>query len=161
MKSIPLTQGKFALVDDEDYEWLSRHRWYAKRSFWSGSFYAARATEHDEHGKQKTIFMHREILGLKYGDKRRGDHKEVIETLNNQRSNLRIATFAQNNYNSRCKPNRLGLRGIQTMSSGRFRAKMRIAGKMTHLGTRDTREEAHQLYCEAVAKHHGEFARTT
>lgn len=40
MKKIPLTQGKFALVDDTDFDWLMRWKWQAK---WGrGTFYAKR-----------------------------------------------------------------------------------------------------------------------
>jgi hypothetical protein len=43
----------------------------------------------------KMISLHREILGLKHGDKRRGDHING-DTFDNHRSNLRICTVQQN-----------------------------------------------------------------
>ena len=58
MKRIPSTRGKFALVDDEDYEWLMQWKWYAQRG--GSTFYAARTVCND--GPRHLIYMHRIIV---------------------------------------------------------------------------------------------------
>ena len=58
MKAIPLSRGKEALVDDADYEVLSQHKWYFHRSG-----YAVRNEKADD-GKNYSLFMHRQIMGL-------------------------------------------------------------------------------------------------
>lgn len=55
MKKIPLTQGKFALVDDSDYEWLNQWKWHFHNGYAVMS--GPRGTEKREH-----ILMHREIM---------------------------------------------------------------------------------------------------
>ena len=87
MKQIKLTQNKVALVDDADHDWLSQWKWYAVKDY-SGDFYATRNSSWKA-GKQHTIRMHRQILGLERGDKRISDHINH-STLDNCRSNLRI-----------------------------------------------------------------------
>lgn len=95
MKLIKLTQGKFAKVDDVDFNWLNQWSWQAHTR--CGIFYARRAIH--KNGKTTTIIMHRLILGLTdpkiYGEHRNGDG------LNNQRHNLRTATSSQNQMNNR------------------------------------------------------------
>jgi len=70
MKEIPLTQGKVALVDDEDFERLSRHKWHAAKDnhtwYAQGRFFI-------EPGVVRSLKTHRELLGLKEGDGREGD----------------------------------------------------------------------------------------
>ena len=65
-KTIPLTQGLVAIVDDKDYELLGQYKWYAHKN--TGVYYAQRRA-----GK-RMVSMHREILGLQYGDKQIVDH---------------------------------------------------------------------------------------
>lgn len=91
MKLIPLTQGKFALVDDEYYEYLHQWKWCAHRQ--KHTFYAVRNIV--SNGKKKTHAMHRELLnsGILYIDHKDGNG------LNNQRDNLRIASRGQNAMN--------------------------------------------------------------
>lgn len=89
MREIPLTQGKVALVDDEDYERLTRHKWYAVRA--PHTFYACRNLPSPQKGP---VGMHRAVLGLppRVGpDGILADHWDG-DGLNNQRSNLRQAT---------------------------------------------------------------------
>jgi len=57
MKKIPLTKGKFALIDDDDYEYINRHKWFY---LGAGTDYAARS-ENDA-GKKIIVFMHRVII---------------------------------------------------------------------------------------------------
>jgi len=99
MKKIPLTQGKLALVDDADYKWLNQWKWkvincnytcYAARTIYLGG---GRKNQ-----KSGTIQMHRLILNAPINME--GDHKDG-NGLNNQRSNLRLATSGQNSQNSR------------------------------------------------------------
>lgn len=89
MKKIKLTQGKYALVDDEDYTYLSMFKWYASKS--GQTFYARRHKV--VNGKKLTIRMHNEILGFQEG-------KEIDHInrngLNNQRKNLRFVTHQEN-----------------------------------------------------------------
>jgi len=59
MKEIPLGNGQNAQVDDEDYEWLSRYRWYAYYDQKSGQTYAATDTP-----TGRRVLMHNVIMGL-------------------------------------------------------------------------------------------------
>ena len=59
MKEIPLGNGLTAKVDDEDYEWLSRYKWYAYYDPQRAMTYAA----HDRPDGRR-VFMHDVIMGL-------------------------------------------------------------------------------------------------
>jgi len=97
MKQIPLTQGQVALVDNTDYDWLNQWKWCAQRT--RGVFYAVRNSPR-KNGKKHQIFMHREILGLRYKDGQEGDHRNH-NTLDNQRENLRVCIHSQNIMNQK------------------------------------------------------------
>jgi len=154
MREIPLTRGYVTLVDDDDYEWLSQWKWYAAND--RTNVYVQRA-ERLDNGKQRTIRMHRLILGVGKGIV--VDHIDR-DGLNNQRSNLRIATPQQNTWNRRkFRSNTSGFRGVAWDSSNqKWKAKININGKPTHLGLFDTPEEAAWMYDHAARIHYGEFA---
>jgi hypothetical protein len=103
VKKIKLTRGQVALVDDEDYADLSQFKWRATWQHSMQSFYAVRDIRLPN-GKWTKERMHRRIMGLQYGDKRQSDHKNG-NTLDNQRSNLRIATNFQNARNRKIPSN--------------------------------------------------------
>lgn len=97
--AIPLTQGLFALVDGKNFEWLNQCKWFAVKV--RNNFYAARQSKwlgKEKRFEHSMIFMHREILGLKYNDNRQSDHKNH-SGLDNREFNLRIVTVAQNQQN--------------------------------------------------------------
>ena len=91
-RKMSLTKGQFALVDCEDFEWLSTWKW-SSFSTKGGVFYACRGTTRN--GVHKTLFMHREIMGLKAGDGLEIDHINR-NPLDNRRANLRLATRKEN-----------------------------------------------------------------
>lgn len=88
MRKIRLTQGQFALVDDEDYEWLSRWNWFAQLSPDAG-YYTAERAETLPNGKRRKVRMSRLILGLDHGDPRHAKHVRN-DYLDNRRSELSI-----------------------------------------------------------------------
>lgn len=155
MKEITLTQGKVALVDDGDYEWLSRWKWYAWWNPKTRSFYAVR-TDHPYR-----IYMHRAILGLTKGDGLKGDHVEPSRTLDNRRENLRIATTSQNGMNSRRGiGNSSGYKGVSfDRSRNQWMACIKVNYKNIFLGRFGSPELAYMAYCTASKKIHGEFGR--
>jgi len=114
MKVLLLTRGFSALVDDDDYEWLSKWKWSTTIMRTSGP-YAIRGTRSG--GINKNYLMHREILINKYGRKKFNkrmlcDHIDG-NGLNNCKSNLRIATKTQNNgYRGKSKNNTSGYIGV-------------------------------------------------
>ena len=155
MKEIPLTQGKVALVDDDDFEWLSQFKWYAVK--FGRTFYAVRQAPR-VNGKQRTIWMHREVLGLKPGDPR-VDHRDG-DGLNNQRMNLREATHRQNMMNSRGRSGSSRFKGVDwDKRAKKWRARISVNGKKKHLGYFIDEEEAARAYDEKAKKIFGEFAR--
>jgi hypothetical protein len=87
-REIPLTQGQVTLVDASDFDWLSRWKWHAYFDPKTRTFVAKRKER--VNGKWRSVFMHKEILGLKHGDKRRAWHMKNGATLDNRRSNLYI-----------------------------------------------------------------------
>jgi hypothetical protein len=156
MKRIPLTKGQFALVDDDDYEWIIQWKWCAYSSPTSGGCYYAGRRGKMSDGHRHSILMHREILGLKFGDRILGDHWNG-DTLDNQRLNLRRSNHSQNASNSRLRvTNTSGFKGVSRFRKV-WQAHIWINRKQIRLGLFDTAEAA---YCEAAEKHHGEFGRT-
>ena len=154
MKTIPLTQGQVATVDDEDYEALMQHSWCVLRH--KRAWYAKRGSR--SNGKQRTIYMHQDILGV---FDQEIDHKDN-NGLNNCRSNIRVCTSSQNKQNRR----------RQLITSSRFKgvywakrnckwvARIRTDGVQRHLGTFSNEVEAAQAYAKAAKFYFGEYAKT-
>ena len=157
MKQIELTQGQYALVDDKDYEWLNQYKWYACKER-PGNFYAVRNSS-GANGKRHTIKMHRQLLGLEYGDKREGDHWDH-NTLNNCRNNIRICTHKQNGMNR--KPDRntsSRYRGVSWNTwAKKWVAQTTIDGERTHLGYYNDEEIAALAFDLVARKAYGKFA---
>ncbi|MDR5802169.1 HNH endonuclease [Caballeronia sp. LZ001] len=152
MKEIRLTKGAIALVDDEDYERIAKHRWCMSCG------YALRGTTVAGHTVQR--LMHREILRLPSDDKRLIDHRDG-NRLNNQKSNLRICNKSENSRNRLApKNNKTGFKGVcLCKATGRYRATINVSGsKQIHLGYFDTAAAAHEAYSKAAPNFHGEFA---
>jgi len=157
---IPLTQGKVALVSAEDTD-LMTFNWFAHYS--KKAYYAYRMSTRKV-GKRQIIKMHRiileRILGRTLEPNEYPDHKNG-NGLDNQRSNLRLATAAQNSQNMG-KPitNTSGYKGVcWSRRAGKWLVQIRVNGKRLYLGYYHTPEEGYQVYCEAAEKYHGEFAR--
>jgi len=158
MRVIFLTRGKFAKVDDADYDWLNQWKWHARNS--RDTWYAARTTSMDAEGTQRCILMHRELaaqLGLEMVDHRNGDG------LDNQRHNLRPCSRAQNAANRKIhKNNQSGFRGVR-FDSGKYRlpwrADIQASGKREYLGNFACPAEAARAYNERATALFGDFAR--
>lgn len=106
--AIPLTKGQSALVDECDYERLSKNKWYASWSACTASYYACRTPYVD--GKKRHVSMHREALGA--AGKMQVDHINH-DTLDNRRGNLRLVSAADNRANKRPhKTNKSGVPGV-------------------------------------------------
>lgn len=154
MKLIPLTQGQCAKVDDADFDALNQYKWQASKDV--HTYYAIRTDRTT--GKKVKISMHRVLLSIPKS--MFADHKDG-DGLNNQRNNLRLATRAENNRNSRVRSdNKLGFKGVYFRKDvGKFKAQLRCNKKSFGLGYYDTADQAAMAYNEAATKYFGEFAR--
>lgn len=145
---IALTQGKFALVDAVDYEWLMEHVWY----YTSG--YAGRYGG-KEHGG-RTIFMHDCIMPSPEGLE--VDHIN-LDKLDNRRSNLRHGTRTQNLGNVRSKKGSSQYKGVSRTRGKRWQVFIQKNGKSVYLGSCANEIDAAKIYDAAAREHFGEFAR--
>lgn len=153
MKTIPLTKGKEVLVDDLDHEFLTCIKWHACRD--GRQFYAQNA----DFGRMHQL--------LKVHDKpMEVDHIDG-NGLNNQRSNLRVVTHQQNNWNMAKKRTVNGISPSSTYkgvskSTGRrhWTVKIKVSGKSIYLGTFLDEIEAAKCYDDAARKYFGEFSYT-
>lgn len=152
-QKIYLTKGKVALVDDGDFEYLNQWRW----SFAGGT--AGNYARRNNHGDgRKTILMHRLIMNAPDGVL--VDHRDG-NGLNNQKSNLRLCTHAQNMANRLSLTNSTsGYRGVSYHKGrGFWVAYISHNNKQIHLGKYATAEEAAHAYDAAAQRLQGEFAR--
>jgi len=139
MKSITLTQGKVALIDDEDYEMINKYRWYAASSGIYKIFYAKRKYTKD--GRPYWIYMHHFIIG-------KPQRGFVIDHINgngldNRRDNLRIVTPRQNVLNSHTGREFCGV--CWEKQCNKWKARITVDGKSIYLGIYDNKKDA----CEA------------
>lgn len=146
MKQIPLTQGKVALVDDEDYSTLSQHKWHYHKTG-----YARRNI--NRNGKFITEYMHRRVL-----DGKEIDHKDG-NRLNNTRENLRVCTHSQNIANSKfVSRNTSGYRGVSKRGNA-WDAHVVINGKQKSVGRFTDIRDAARAYNQAALSAYGDFAQ--
>jgi len=152
-KIIPLTRGKYAIVDEEDYERVMQHIWYV-----SGRLENSYASTNIN---DKIISMHRFIMNVT-------DPKITVDhifhnTLDNRKSQLRVCTQRQNTMNQRpqkgCSSKYKGVSWWER--DKKWKACIRVnedSRKTQHLGYFTDEEEAARAYDTKARELHGEFA---
>jgi hypothetical protein len=158
---VHLTRGYVAVIDAADVPLVDQWNWCAEVSRKrDGSFRTVYAMRTDTAPGKKavTVKLHRVILGAE--DDAVVDHKDG-DGLNNRRTNLRPATGAQNNFNSRKRvDNSSGKRGVHWHKvRKKWRAEIQANGKKKHLGLFCSIEEAAAAYLTASESLHGEYGR--
>lgn len=155
MKEINLTQGKVAIIDDEDFELVSKYNWhYLKRQDTCKSpGYASTKIN------GRNISMHRLIMNAQtwqFVDHRSGD------TLDNRKSNLRLCTHKENMQNRRKRINTQSK--YKGLSRGKGKSKWQVQlwvnGKRKTVGVFELEEDAARAYDKAARQYYGEFAAT-
>jgi hypothetical protein len=149
MKKIKLTQGKFALVDDDDFENLSKLNW-----FFSPNGYAYNP-------KHESIYMHRAIMGLKKGQNEKFVDHINSEKLDNRKQNLRHSDKYRNQQNRKIASNNTsGYKGVSFMKSkGKWWSKITVNKQRKFLGYFETALEAGVAYNNAAKKYFGHNAK--
>jgi hypothetical protein len=150
-KEIPLTKGKVAIVDDEDFEELSKYKWR-----FSSTEYAVRHTT--VNGKKCQFRMHRVVMNLG-GSQLEVDHINH-NTLDNRKSNLRICTHAENSRFSRKQSNnKSGYKGVcWSKRDKKWLATIYRPSGNNYIGLFSTPEEAAMAYDREAKILFGEFA---
>lgn len=154
MKEINLTQGKIALVDDEDFEYLNQWTWHAEKG--RSTFYAKR-TDYNS-GKAKGVRMHTEILKFhNLHSKTQVDHKNH-NGLDNRKENIRPASAGENNMNHNIKQKGSSkYKGVVKHINNNTNS-YRAAIQNKNLGFYENEEDAAIAYDNAARELYGEFA---
>lgn len=150
---VPLTQGRFALVDEVDAASVLALTWHASPRR-NGLCYARRNVKIG--GRWTTQSLHQFLTKWGITDHINGDG------LDNRRANLREATHAQNMHNSGPQVgNTSGFKGVRRRAhrTKQWEASIRNGGKWHWLGEYETPEDAARAYDEAARTLHGEYAR--
>ena len=158
MKQIPLSQGYFALVDDEDYPLVSQHKWTYDKGYAVRKITLARR-------RYRSVYMHRILTNAAPGEM--VDHRDGNRA-NNTRANLRICTAQQNSKNRRStalqsttkKASRYKGVSRTHKTKDRWSALIIADGIRHHLGSFASEEEAARAYDAKAIELHGEFAQT-
>ena len=146
-KLIPLTKGQFAIVDDQDYEFLVQWKWECDRN----------NMVRRRQGHKGTILMHRIITNAPAG--MQVDHINH-NRLDNRRCNLRVCTNQENNFNRRSTPGSSSqFKGVSwNRRHNKWHAVIDIDQKTRHIGFFVDETEAAKAYDRKAKEHFGEFA---
>lgn len=153
MRHVPLTQGLFAIVDDEDYDRVMQHKWHAVKCRYK--VYAARRPTIN--GRRQHVPMQRFILGEPHGaliDHINGDG------LDNRKGNLRSVTVSANTHNRPApRDNTSGVKGVKWHKGAqKWMAEIRVHGRYVYLGVHERLEDAATARREAERELIGEYA---
>ena len=153
MKEIKLTQGKVALVDDEDFEKLSRYKWCAYKN--GHVFYAQSTVPRNK----KTVFLNMAHLVLPPPVGMCIDHIDR-NGCNNQKHNLRVCSKSQNGANSESYTGISKYKGVcWSFYHKKWMSRIMLERKRTQLGYFKSEKEAALVYNVAAVRYFGEFAR--
>ncbi|MBN2138489.1 MAG: HNH endonuclease [Sedimentisphaerales bacterium] len=155
-RKIPLTKGKYAIVDPEDYDALMRYKWHTTKN--GLTFYAKRNPRLGKKRKAPPIYMHRYIL--KPPPLLVVDHIN-FDGLDNRKANLRLATRKQNNRHTRRtrKTGSSKYKGVTWYTrEKRWVAKITADGITRTLGYFKSERTAALAYDRAAKIYHKEFA---
>jgi hypothetical protein len=155
-RRIPLTRGKFAIVDPDDYPELRKDRWFAVKN--GATFYAKRHTRFSERVKTTFVWMHRKIMDAP--DNLVIDHINY-NGLDNRKANLRLATRKQNSIHiiRTMNPGSSKYKGVSWREDRKkWAVKIMADGKTYNLGCYKDEIQAAKVYDRAAKIYHGEFA---
>jgi len=160
-RRIPLTQGKYAIVDPDDFDRLNNYKWHISRG--KNTFYAVRTTRLQKQKKRVVIKMHRQIL--KVPDDIFVDHINH-NGLDNRKANLRPATCTQNNRNRRKLQSRPQQGRSRSKYKGltwykhekRWAVRIMVDRQSKFIGYFRNEIDAAKTYDKAAKKYYGEFA---
>jgi hypothetical protein len=149
MKQIPLGNGRFAMVDEEDYEYANQHRWFAEQH--KHTTYAMSTL-----GEGQRTGLHTYLM--EPSDDMEVDHKDR-NGLNCTTVNMRLCTRRQNMFNRVRRNDTTGYRGVTETPSQGFKVQIRDAhGVRRYVGIFNSAQEAARAYDTAAVEYHGEFA---
>lgn len=153
MKTISLTQGFVAIVDDADYDRVSAHKWSATKT--KNTVYGIRKARTSE-GRTTSELLHRFILGMS-DPEIHVDHEDH-DGLNCQRQNLRKCVRGENDGNRRKTRGSSHYKGVSwSKNKGRWRACIRIE-RTIHLGYFEDEVQAALAYDAAARTRFGVMA---
>jgi hypothetical protein len=155
MIEVPLGKGPFVALIDDDDEWVMEWSWNAVPR--PTTVYVLR-WDKLRSGRQMSVLLHRQILkptAMMEVDHRNGDG------LDNRKSNLRLATHAENSRNRRLQCNNTsGVRGVHwSTRKQKWRARIKVDNRYIELGCFEDLTEAAAVREQAALKYYGEFQR--
>jgi hypothetical protein len=151
MKKIPLTNGGFVTVDDDDYEYLSEFSWRGKKSDGGKQRHAVRDVRL---GSTKiTVRMHRLITESGTDDI---VHHVNGNGLDNRKRNLQARPIRP--WTSRAADS--AYRGVKDLGANMFESKIKFTDKWYPLGVYESPKEAALIYDVAARDLYGSSART-
>jgi hypothetical protein len=150
MAEVPIHGGFVALIDDADVTLVSKYKWYMRNGYAYTTFHRLGCSKTDKN-RNVNLSMHRLIIEAEVGQS--VDHRNR-NRLDNRRSNLRLVTTTQNNWNVTPAIGVSGYLGVRQMSLGCFMARTNTK----YVGCFKTALEAAQARDLAVIEERGEFA---